>query len=67
MVRLADRSLLWRARHTGIRADGGLPTSFVSVAVHAALATRFAADQDVEPSLVDDVVRRLTATLPDMR
>ena len=67
IVRIEDRALLWRARHTGIRSDGGLPLSLGSIAVHAALATRFTTDQDIEPSLVDDVVRRLTTTLPDVR
>ncbi|MEM7224232.1 MAG: hypothetical protein AAF495_14715 [Pseudomonadota bacterium] len=67
LVRAEDRTLLWRAKHTGIRAEGGLPISIGSIAVNAALATRFTTDQDIEPSLVDDVVRRLATTLPDVR
>lgn len=61
-----DREL-WRARHQGIRGDGGLPLSPVSVALTSFEATRFHLDDDVTASLTDDVVRRLIATLPDTR
>ena len=67
LVRLDDRSLLWRARHLGRRSDGGLPLSPVSLAMEGAAATSFAVDEDIAPSLVDDVVRRMTVTLPDVR
>ena len=67
IVRAENRTLLWRARHTGIRSDGGVPTSIASAAVVTALAARHANDPDIEPSLIDDVVRRLTLALPDVR
>jgi len=67
LIRLADRRLLWRARHFGRRADGGVPFSPISAAVESATATGFAMDGDIQPSLVDDVVRRIAVTLPDVR
>ncbi len=67
LIRFEDRTLLWRARHLGRRSEGGLPLSPVSVAMEGAAATSFAVDEDIAPSLVDDVVRRMTVTLPDVR
>ncbi len=67
LIGLSDRRLLWRARHFARRSDGGLPLSPLSVAVEGAMAAGFAMDGDIQPSLVDDVVRRMTATLPDVR
>jgi hypothetical protein len=67
LVSLAERRLLWRARHVGRRADGGVPLSPISAAVEGAVATGFAMDDDIRPSLVDEVVRRIIVTLPDVR
>ncbi len=67
LVRAADGAALWKARHASYRSDGGLPLSPFSVAFSAFEAARFYADGDIAPSLVDDVVRRTVATLPDVR
>ncbi len=67
LARAADGADLWKARHASYRSDGGLPLSPFSVAFSALEAARFYADGDVLPSLVDDVVRRTVATLPDVR
>ena len=67
MRRTSDHVELWKARHQGIRAEGGLPLSPVSMAVSSFNAARFYSDDDVTPSLIDDVVRRLVASLPDTR
>ena len=66
-IRIGDGRELWKARHQGIRSDGGLPLSPVSAAVSSFEATRFHLDDDITASLTDDVVRRLIATLPDTR
>ena len=67
LVRVEEGETLWRAHHTARRGDGGLPLSPVSVAMSAFEAGSFQADDDVLPSLLDDVLRRMFVTLPDFR
>ncbi len=67
MTRAADDTLLWRARHLAMRAAGGLPLSPVSVATTGLDATWFHADGEIADSLADDAVRRIAASLPDVR
>jgi len=67
LYRAADDGLLWQAAHIGRRSDGSLPLSSFSVPFAAFEATNFKGDGDVLPSMVDDVVRRLMVTLPDLR
>ena len=66
LLRLSDRTLLWRARHTGNRSDGGLPLSPLSLVVEGVSASGFALDSEVQPALADEVARRLLFTLPDL-
>ncbi len=65
--RIADGMVLWRARHLAGRSDGGLPVGAVSLTISAVEAGRFHGDADILPSLIDDTVRRITASLPDVR
>ena len=67
LYRARDHKLLWRGAHTGRRSDGSLPLSPFSVPFAAYEATSFKGDNDVLPSMVDDVVRRIIVTLPDLR
>lgn len=67
MVRQADERVLWMASHVASRSDGGLPLSAVSVAYNAIEAARFRNDDDILPSMIDDVVRRIFVTFPDLR
>ncbi len=67
LVRLNDGAVVWRGRHVSARSEGGLPTSFFSAPVTLFSANRFASDDDVAPSMIDDVARRVLATLPDTR
>lgn len=67
MFREADGAVLWKASHVASRSDGGLPLSPLSAPVAAFEATQFSQDADVMPSLVDDAVRRIFVTLPDVR
>ena len=60
-------TVLWQAAHVARRAEGGLPLSLVSVPLAAFAAIRFNHDDDIVASMVDDVVRRLFVTLPDLR
>lgn len=64
LIRSRDQTVIWRAAHTARRSDGGLPLSLLSLPFAAYESTRFHTDTDVVPSMVDDVVRRIFATLP---
>ena len=65
--RVSDRAVYWKARHVARRSDGGLPLSPFSFALSGYEAGRFQNDADILPSLVDDLVRRMVASLPDLR
>ncbi len=67
LARAADDIQLWRASHTASRSEGTLPTSPFSLPVGAFSAGRFHGDGEIFPSMVDDVARRLMASLPDTR
>jgi hypothetical protein len=67
LFRASDDRLFWQAAHTGRRSDGTLPLSPLSLPFAVFEATDFKADNDVLPSMIDDVVRRLITTLPDLR
>jgi len=67
LFRTSDDKLFWQAAHTGRRSDGTLPLSPLSLPFAVFEATNFKADNDVLPSMIDDVVRRLIITLPDLR
>ncbi len=67
IIMVRDEVLLWKARHTAERADGGLPLSPLSAPFAIAKASRLHGDHDVMDSLVDDTVRRIVASLPDVR
>ena len=64
LIRSGDDVILWKAHHTARRSDGGLPLSPLSAPISAYQAVSLAGDADVTPSMVEDVVRRLFATLP---
>ncbi|MCG8511550.1 MAG: hypothetical protein MI741_20240 [Rhodospirillales bacterium] len=67
MRRAADGELVWQARHSATRSEGGLPFSPFSAAFNALSVGRFKADTDVPVSLLDDAARRIVKTLPDTR
>ena len=67
MIRSADGALLWKARHRADRADGGVPFSLFSAPFAAFRAARLSGDREVFESIADDAIRRMTATLPDLR
>ena len=55
---------LWTARHTAARNEASVPLDPVSVVVGVFRTQDFALNQDILPSMVDDVMRRLFATFP---
>ena len=65
--RIGDGTVLWRARHLAQRSDGGLPLGPISLTISTVEAGRFHGDTDILPSLIDDAVRRIVASLPDVR
>lgn len=58
---------LWIAHHETHRGDGGVPLSPFSLPLIAARAAMLNGDSEVYESIADDAVRRMMATLPDMR
>ncbi len=67
MIRTIDGKLLWKAHHRAERSDGGLPLSILSLPFTAARAARLKGDHETFESIADDAVRRMMATLPDLR
>jgi hypothetical protein len=59
--------VLWRVRDAGARGDGDLPLSPLAVAGAMFRAARLAGDRGQGASLLDDVLRRMMASLPDFR
>jgi hypothetical protein len=67
MRRASDETLVWQARHSATRSEGGVPFSPFSAAFNALSVGRFKSDSDVPHSLLDDAARRIIKTLPDTR
>lgn len=67
LIRTDDGKLLWKAHHRAERGDGGLPLSILSLPFTAARAARLKGDHEAFESIADDAVRRMMATLPDLR
>ena len=66
MFRETDQTL-WKASHVARRSDSNLPLSILSAPLAIYEAGRFSTDQDMLPSMIDDTLRRLVASLPDVR
>ena len=62
-----NKDILWQASHSSNRSEGGIPLSPFSLGVNAFQASSQRFDTDIEPSIVDDIVRRMIVTLPDIR
>lgn len=59
--------VLWRAAHSTNRSEGGVPLSPLSFPSNIFAALRFQQDVDQLPSMVEDAVRRMVVTLPDIK
>ncbi len=66
MFRDPDRTL-WKASHVAHRSDGGVPLSPLAAPFAIYEAARFSKDLDILPSMIDDIMRRLVVSLPDLR
>lgn len=67
LQRVRDGAIVWRAAHTASRGDGGLPLSPIGLGGAALRAGLSHGDTGIFPSLLDDAMRRMFATLPDTR
>jgi len=65
--RARDNAVVWRVAHTASRGDGGLPLSPLGLGSAVLRAGLSSSDVEAVPSLVDDMMRRMFATLPDVR
>lgn len=63
LVRARDGLALWQASHLGNRWAGGAPLSWLALPLAVAQAVQLHHDDDGFASLIEDVVRRMTATL----
>lgn len=67
VVRARDAEVLWRGRHRARRGDGGLPLTLAGIGAGTFAAGKLAGDTDALPSMIDDTLRRMMASLPDVR
>jgi hypothetical protein len=67
LTRARDGEVMWRGSHQASRSGGGLPLGLLGIPIIAFKAGRFSSDADVLPSMVDDVTRRIFASLPNIR
>ncbi len=67
LIRAADGAILWRAQSAAARSSGDVPLSVFSLPLALVRSTTFQNDDDAVASLLDDLARRLLATLPDVR
>ena len=65
LVRARDGRPRWRASHVATRIGGSPPFSLISAPLSAAQSFLMASDNELLPSMVDDVVRRIMTTFPD--
>jgi hypothetical protein len=64
LTRARDGLVLWKARHTARRSEGGLAVSPLGAIASAAEASALVSDGDQVVSLVADLTRRVVAALP---
>jgi hypothetical protein len=67
LSRARDGQVIWRGRHRARRSDGGMPLTLLGVGAGTFAAGRLAGDTDALPSMIDDSVRRMMVSLPDVR
>jgi hypothetical protein len=67
LSRVRDGAIIWRGRHRARRSDGGMPLTLLGVGAGTFAAGRLAGDTDALPSMIDDSVRRMMVSLPDVR
>ncbi len=64
LTRIGAAEPLWQAEHIAARSDGGMSLNPFGLLIDSIRAGKFNNDQDIMPSMVHDVVRRMLTTLP---
>ncbi|MBT5194417.1 MAG: hypothetical protein HOK30_12235 [Rhodospirillaceae bacterium] len=67
IIRPRDGAVLWQANSTASRSSGDVPLSLFSLPLAMLRAAAFQEDDDAVASMLDDLARRLLASLPDTR
>ncbi|MDP6874297.1 MAG: hypothetical protein QF521_12270 [Alphaproteobacteria bacterium] len=67
MIRARDGALLWQSSASASRNSGDPPLSLFSLPMAVFRAAAFQGDDDAVASMLDDVARRMLASLPDLR
>ncbi len=67
IIRARDGALLWRSHAAASRNSGDPPLSLFSLPIAILRAAAFQGDDDAVASMLDDLARRMLASLPDLR
>lgn len=67
IIRARDGALLWQSSASASRNSGDPPLSLFSLPIAVFRAAAFQGDDDAVASMLDDVARRMLASLPDLR
>ncbi|MDA1100559.1 MAG: hypothetical protein O2967_16400 [Proteobacteria bacterium] len=67
IIRARDGALLWQANATASRSSGDPPLSLFSLPIAILKVAEFHDNDDTLASLLDDLARRMLASLPDLR
>ena len=67
MQRANDDKILWRARHIADRSEGGIPFSPIGFVVDAYSSVKFTTNREIAISVIDDTIRAITSSIPNMR
>ncbi len=67
IIRARDGTMLWRARAEASRNSGDVPLSLFSLPLAVLRSAAFQTDDDTVASMLDDLARRILASLPDLR
>lgn len=67
LIRGSDDHIMWHADHHIQRSDGGLPIMPLAAGMAALRAGQLYNDKEQLPSMIDDALRRMFVTMPDVR
>ena len=67
IFRARDGALLWQSHAEASRSSGDVPLSLYSLPLALVRTAAFQGDDDAVASMLDDLARRILASLPDLR
>nr|MBC8241031.1 hypothetical protein [Alphaproteobacteria bacterium] len=67
IIRARDGALLWQATAAAARSSGDPPLSLFSLPIAILQVAKFQDNDDTVASMLDDLARRMLASLPDLR